>query len=188
MNQARSETGETSDHQDQTAVAVAPSNPFTISHDIEGTQPPTFDAVLKSSRRMAGLTLLVGKMGNGAPIQQMIGTALPWDGVSEEQAYYLNVEPGLPVGTYQLTIADVPDGACWSITAYAKNGSAEQNDSSMYNVNSHTASSNGDGSITVHFGAGADDSPNYLPITDGWNFVVRLYKAHPEASTEVESS
>jgi len=188
MSEAWSETVGTNDHQDQTAVAVAPPNPFTISHDIEGTQPPAFDAVLKSSRRVAGLTLLVGKKGNGEQIQRMIGTALPWDGVSEEQAYYLNVDPGLPVGTYQLTIADVPDGACWSITAYATNGSADQNDSSMYNVNSHTASSNGDGSITVHFGAGADDCPNCLPITDGWNFVVRLYKTHPEASTKVESA
>lgn len=181
MSRSPSKTVGTNDHQDQTAVAVVPSNPFTISHDSEGTQPPAFDAVLKSSRRVAGLTLLVGKEGNGAPVQRMVGTALPWDGVSEDQAYYLNVEPGLPVGTYQFTIADVPDGACWSITAYAKNGSGEQNHSSMYNVNSHTASSNGDGSITVHFGTGDDDSPNYLPITDGWNFVVRLYKAHAEA-------
>ena len=188
MSQSRSETVGTNNHQNQTAVAVAQSNPFVFSHDTKDTQPPTLGAVVKSGRRMAGLTLLVGKTRNGAPIQQMIGTALPWDGVSEEQAYYLNVEPGLPVGTYQLTIADVPDGACWSITAYAKNGSAEQNNSSMYNVNSHTASSNGDGSITVHFGAGADDCPNCLPITDGWNFVVRLYKTHPEASTEVGAS
>ena len=178
MGKTPSDTVGTDDRQDQTVVAVASSNPFVISHDREETQRPTLDAVVKSGRRVAGLTLLVGKKENGVPIKELVGTPLPWDGFSEEQAYYLNVEPGHPAGEYQLTIADVPDGACWSITAYAKNGSRGQNDLSMYNINSHTASSNSDGSITVHFGGCPDDCPNCVPITDGWNYIVRLYKAH----------
>lgn len=189
MRKTPPETVATNDHQDQTVVAVASSNPFVLPHDKEETQPPTFDAVIKSSRCVRGLiTLIVGEEANGEPIQHLIGTALPWDGMFEEHAYYLNVEPGLPVGKYQLTIADVPDDASWSITAYAKNGSAEQNDSSMYNVNSLTASSNGDGSVTVHFGARGDDCLNCLPITDDWSYIVRLYRAHRTIPTESVTS
>lgn len=183
MGEIPSETAGTNDHQNGSVVAAVSSNPFVLPDSDEESHPPTLDAVIKSSRRVAGLTLLTSREGNGAPIRRLVGTPLPWDGVSEEQAYYLNVEPGHPVGKYDLTIADVPEGACWSITAYTKNGSAEQNDSSMYNVNSQTASSNGDGSITVHFGTPVDDGPNCLPIADGWNYVVRLYKAHANAPT-----
>jgi len=184
MGEAPSETVGMSDHEETAVVAVASSNPFVFTHDTEESEPPTLDAAVRSSRRVAGLIRLKGKDKNGKPTQQLIGTPLPWDGFSEERAYYLTVEPGKPVGEYELTIADVPDGACWSITAYAKNGSADQNESDMYNLNSHTASSNGDGSITVHFGGNAKELQNCLPITDGWNYIVRLYKTHTEAHSK----
>jgi hypothetical protein len=31
-----------------------------------------------------------------------------------------------------------------------------------------------DGTVTIHFG-GDPQATNYLPITDGWNYVVRCY-------------
>ena len=37
-----------------------------------------------------------------------------------------------------------------------------------------------DGSVTVHFGGCGDDRPNCLPIVDGWNYAVRLYRPRPE--------
>ena len=185
MGDAPAEIVGTNDHGDRTVVDAASSNPFVISHDEEESQPETLDAVIKSGRRIAGLTVLAGGKENGESTYRMIGSPLPWDRVSEDQAYYLNVEPGHPVGTYQLTVADVPDGACWSITAYTKNGSVDSTDSTMHNINSHTAESNGDGSISVHFGPAADDRvKNCLPITAGWSYVVRLYKAHCDTPTE----
>ena len=42
----------------------------------------------------------------------------------------------------------------------------------------------GSGSITVHFGPSTDNRVNCLPITDGWNYVVRLYKTHCKTPTE----
>ena len=35
------------------------------------------------------------------------------------------------------------------------------------------------GSVTVRFG-GPGDEPNHLPITAGWNYLVRLYRPRPE--------
>jgi len=49
-----------------------------------------------------------------------------------------------------------------------------------YSINNITATPNDDGSITVHFGGCGDGRPNCLPITDGWNYIVRLYRPRPE--------
>ena len=43
-----------------------------------------------------------------------------------------------------------------------------------------TARHNDDGSITVRFGGDGDPERNSLPITDGWNYLVRLYRPRPE--------
>jgi predicted esterase len=37
-----------------------------------------------------------------------------------------------------------------------------------------TGKKNADGGMTIHFG-GDPSADNYLPITEGWNYVVRLY-------------
>ena len=39
---------------------------------------------------------------------------------------------------------------------------------------------NPDGSVTVHFGGCSDDRANCLPIMEGWNYLVRLYRPRPE--------
>ena len=38
---------------------------------------------------------------------------------------------------------------------------------------------NKDGSITIHFG-GDPKSMNFLPITAGWNYAVRMYQPRKE--------
>ena len=43
-----------------------------------------------------------------------------------------------------------------------------------------TATGNDDGTITVHFGECSDERANCLPIMDGWNYLVRLYRPHPQ--------
>jgi hypothetical protein len=47
-------------------------------------------------------------------------------------------------------------------------------------VNNLTADRNGDGTITVHFGDWDDGTPNALPIGDGWNYLIRLYRPRAE--------
>ena len=58
-------------------------------------------------------------------------------------------------------------------------GFFEPNDSNAYSVNNLTATPNDDGSVTIHFVRSADDRPNCLPIMDGWNCTVRLYRPRP---------
>jgi hypothetical protein len=115
------------------------------------------------------------------PVRHLLLTAAGWGGLPEEEAMYVVVEPGLPVGEYQLTVREVPVDAFWSISVYNRSGFFEPNDRGVYSVNSVTAvrDGDGDGSVTVRFG-GPADTPNTIPLADGWNYVVRLYRPRSE--------
>lgn len=98
----------------------------------------------------------------------------------DQEESYISAEPGLPPGEYTLYVKDVPVDGFWSISLYNAQGFFEPNDRNAYSVNNLTATPNADGSVTVHFGAGDDERPNLLPIMDGWNYTVRLYRPRPE--------
>ena len=90
------------------------------------------------------------------------------------------VDPRLPSGEYQLTVRDVPVDGFWSISVYNADGYFQPNDRDAYSVNNITAGRNDDGSVTVCFGGCDGARPNCLPIPDGWNYTVRLYRPRPE--------
>ena len=91
---------------------------------------------------------------------------------------YVGVSPQMPVGEYELIVADdVPVDGFWSISVYNAEGFFEPNDQGAYSINSITAARNSDGSVTVRFGGVGDNS---IPITEGWNYLVRLYRPRPE--------
>jgi hypothetical protein len=53
------------------------------------------------------------------PVRRLIAAAAGWGGLPEQQeAYYVNVDPSLPVGAYALTVRDVPVDGFWSIALY----------------------------------------------------------------------
>ena len=85
-------------------------------------------------------------------MRHLVGTAAGWGGLPGQEARYLGVEPGLPVGEYQLTVRDVPVDGFWSISVYNADGYFEPNDRNAYNVNNLTAGPDDDGSVTIHFG------------------------------------
>ena len=113
------------------------------------------------------------------PVRHLVATAWGWGGLPDAEAQYLNVVPNLPVGAYSLTVSDVPVDAFWSISVYNRDGYFQENEYNAYSVNNITGESNPDGSFTVHFG-GDPESVNYLPITEGWNYTVRLYRPRQE--------
>jgi hypothetical protein len=79
-----------------------------------------------------------------------------------------------------LTVRDVPVDAFWAITIYNAQGYLEENDRDVYTINSVTATTNEDGSVTVQFGGCDDTTVNCLPIFPQWNYLVRLYRPRPE--------
>lgn len=118
-----------------------------------------------------------GKRGEVDPIEHLLGSAAGWGGNPQRGAMYFSFTPDKNDGKtpYTLTMPkDVPVEAFWSVTVYNKDGFFTPNDLNAYSFNSVTADKNDDGSVTIHFG-GDQGASNYLPITDGWNYVVRCY-------------
>ena len=116
-----------------------------------------------------------GKKADVNKVRHLLATAYGWGGLPESEAVYLNVQPNLEVGAYSLTVQQVPVDGFWSISVYNKDGYFEKNQYDSYSVNNLTAETNSDGSVTVNFG-GDPGNINFIPITDGWNYVVRMYR------------
>ncbi|HSS11926.1 MAG TPA: DUF1214 domain-containing protein [Acidimicrobiales bacterium] len=62
------------------------------------------------------------------------------------------------------------------MSLYNADGFFEPNDRNISSVNSITARPNYEGAITVYLGGCGDDRSNCIPIMDGWNYLVRLYR------------
>ena len=160
--------------QDQLKVEANSSRPYTHPKYDAASHQSTFDALIQLSRGVSDTHRTFGKKEDVDPVRHLLGTAWGWGGLPIEEAFYLNVDPRLVVGAYQITVKDVPVDAFWSITVYGADGFLHENVFNAYSVNSITATPNPDGSITVNFG-GDPDGVNHLPISEGWNYTVRLY-------------
>jgi hypothetical protein len=165
--------------QNQFKVEANSSRPYTHPEYDAVSYQATFDALIKLSRGISDTRRTFGKKENVDPIRHLLATAWAWGGMPIEEAFYLNVDPGLAVGAYQITVKDVPVDAFWSITVYGADGFLHENEFNAYSVNNLTATLSPDGSITVNFG-GDPDNVNYLPVSEGWNYAVRLYQARTE--------
>jgi hypothetical protein len=116
------------------------------------------------------------------PIHHLLGTAFGWGGLPKEAAIYVNVYPEMNDGKtpYTLTVKDdVPVDGFWSVTLYDKESRMPINELNAYSFNDVTAKKADDGSITIHFG-GDPKAGNYLPIVEGWNYLVRFYQPKKE--------
>jgi len=74
----------------------------------------------------------------------------------------------------------VPVDGFWSVSVYDAKGYYEPNKYGAYSLNNGTAKKDADGSIKIQFGGCDAKTVNCLPITPGWNYMVRLYRPRPE--------
>jgi len=79
-----------------------------------------------------------------------------------------------------VVVKDVPVDAFWSISVYNAQGYYEKNTLNAYTINSITGKNGADGSTTVLFGGCDGKIPNCIPIVEGWNYTVRLYRPRAE--------
>ena len=165
--------------QDQLKIEAASAKPYTHPDYDQESYKTTYEALLVLSRANLDVDSTFGRKEDVDPVRRLLGTAWGWGGLPEEEASYLNVEPNLPVGAYELTVRDVPVDAFWSVTVYNKDGFIDPNDEDAYSVNSLIGTPNDDGSYTIHFG-GEPGSVNHLPIAEGWNYMVRFYQPRKE--------
>jgi hypothetical protein len=133
----------------------------------------------EAAKGIHGTRGMFGTKDEVDPHTHMLGTAAGWGGLPEQEASYASVEPHLPPGRYTITAKDVPVDAFWSVTVYGADGFLHKNDLDAYSVNSVAGTKNPDGSITVNLG-GDDSVPNPLPLDEGWNYTIRMYR--PQAA------
>ncbi len=163
--------------QDQVSVEAGSAKPFVIpGYDQEGYRSMV-SAILGLGPYVPNSFRMFGSKEEVDAVRHFVGTAGGWGGLPEHEAFYVNVDPDLPVTEYVINVpADVPVGAFWSISLYNAEGFFEPNDHGGYSVNSVSGARNPDGSMTVHLGGCNDGRVNCLPIMEGWNYTVRMYK------------
>jgi hypothetical protein len=146
--------------------------------------PTSFDetrnSLLALARNLTGYDRTFGAKTDVDPVRHLIGAAAGWGGLPSAEATYIGVDPRLPVGRYELTVGEVPVDGFWSISVYNADGFFEANARDAYTINNITGTRNDDGTTTVRFGDYPDDVPNVVPITEGWNYLVRLYRPRSE--------
>ena len=62
----------------------------------------------------------------------------------------------------------------------SQDGYFQKNDQDAYTLNNINCEKNADGSVTIQFGGCDGSIANCLPITPGWNYLVRLYRPRLE--------
>jgi len=166
--------------QDGIALTAGSALPFRMPDYDQTSFDETRAALLDLARNLSGFDRMFGSRDEVDPVRHLIGTAAGWGGLPSTEASYIGVEPRLPVGRYELTVGEVPVDGFWSISVYNAAGYFEPNERDAYTINTITGVPNDDGTITVRFGDYPEDVPNALPITDGWNYLVRLYRPRAE--------
>lgn len=143
------------------------------------------DALVALSSTLPDTKGMFGPKDEVDPVRRLIGSASAWGGNPEKDALYLNVFPTRNDGktVYRLAVKDVPVQGFWSVSVYDAKGYYEPNPQNAYTLNNITAQKGPDGSIAIQFGGCDGKVENCLPITDGWNYMVRLYRPQAEILT-----
>jgi hypothetical protein len=146
------------------------------------SQKKARDALLVLASTMPDFGASFGRKDQVNPVRHLVGTAAAWGGNPDKEAIYLNINPPNNDGktAYQLRVKDVPVDGFWSLSLYNAEGYFEKNEFDAYSVNNLTAKKEADGSVLIQFGGDPKTASNYLPITPGWNYTVRLYRPRAE--------
>jgi hypothetical protein len=169
--------------QDAIKVSQPASGTFVVPHWDETTRKKVQVALQELGTTVVDTRRMFGADDSQVdPVRHLVGSALLWGGNPEKDALYLPITPAHNDGngTYKLTVRDVPVDGFWSVTVYNSDGYFYPNPYNAYSVSSVTANKREDGSVTIQFGGCDGAVINCLPVTNGWNYTVRLFRPRPE--------
>ncbi|HMN43912.1 MAG TPA: DUF1254 domain-containing protein [Povalibacter sp.] len=172
-------------HALQNAIrTVQPGGPgkFEVPHWDRTSQDKVRDALLVLASTLPDQRRMFGSKAEVDPVRFIIGAAMGWAGNPDKDAVYLIGSPAKNDGktNHELVVKNVPVDGFWSISLYDAKGYFVQNEYNAYSFNNVTARKSDDGSIRIQFGGCDGKIPNCLPIMNGWNYIVRLYRPRPE--------
>lgn len=167
--------------QDGIEVQQAAAGKFEVPEWDQASQAKARSA-LESLGSLGNIVERFGRKDEVDPIDHLIGTAIGWGGNPRYAADYQSVFPPKNDGktVYRLALKDVPVDGFWSISVYNGQGFFEKNELGAYSLNNLTAKPDGSGVYTIQFGGCGRNTPNCLPIVEGWNFTMRLYRPRKE--------
>jgi hypothetical protein len=168
--------------QDAIKVSQKTSGKLELPNWDPVTQKKVRDALLVLATTMPDFKKAFGTKEQVDPVRHLIGSAAAWGGNPDKDATYLNITPSKNDGktVYKLAVKEVPVEAFWSVSVYDAQGYFKKNDQGAYALNSVTAKKNADGAVAIQFGGCDGKIANCIPITQGWNYTVRLYRPREE--------
>jgi hypothetical protein len=175
----------TAAHAAQDAIGIEQDTPGAF--EVPAWDQASLDKARQALLELGALGLIDGARRMGRPdevdpIAHLLATAAGWGLNPETEAIYVGIFPERNDGVtvHRMMLRDVPVDGFWSVSVYNADGFFEKNDLGAYAVNTVTAEPGTDGTVTVQFGGCMADTPNCLPITESWNYVLRLYRPRPE--------
>ena len=168
--------------QDGITVQQANAGSFEVPDWDPVSQKAVRDALLALASTLPDTKRAFGTQQDTDPVRHLICSASAWGGNPEKDALYLNVTPAANDGStvHRLTVGEVPVDGFWSVTVYNADGYLTANPQNAYSLNNITAQRSADGSAEVQFGGCDGSVANCLPVTPGWNYLVRLYRPRPQ--------
>ena len=168
--------------QDATTARQDAVGNFEVPEWDPASQKAVRDALLALASTLPDTKRAFGTQQDTDPVRHLVCSASAWGGNPEKDALYLNVTPARNDGTtvYRLNVGEVPVDGFWSVTVYNADGYFTANPQNAYSLNNITAQRGADGTVDIQFGGCDGAVPNCLPITPGWNYLVRLYRPRQE--------
>ncbi len=165
--------------QDQVVIQANSADPFPpMKWDLASLKTLT-EQYEKDSAQYSSWKGMMGPRGKVDEKTRHIAAAAAWGLNPEWDATYLNYSGGQDDQACHKATYQVPENkAFWSITIYGSDGYMKSENAI---VGSSSVKLNSDGTFTVSYGSkgACGDVPNRLDVSEGWNFLMRVYRPGP---------